>query len=85
MIPRDILNYLGGYLNEMKAFKVYQHVEDVEKYAAIIEMTSESSMNGLIADYSGQQLSSLEGTVCQVSRVLGVGVEFIEGGSPRSG
>ena len=83
MIPRDILNYFGGSLHEIKAFHIYQHVEDVETYAAIIEMTSRETANTLINDYSGQQFSSLEGTICDVAKVMGA--ELWEDGSNGKG
>ena len=82
MIPRDILNYFGGSLHEIKAFHIYQHVEDAETYAAIIEMTSRETANALISDYSGQQLSSLEGTICDVAKVMGAEI-WEDGGNGK--
>lgn len=81
MIPRDILNFFGSYLDKMKAFQVFRHVKDYAKYAAIIELTSAKEVQSFIQDFSGQHLSSLEEAICEIVRIKVVDVA--SGGEQR--
>lgn len=84
LIPGDILKFFASYVAKMRVFNVYRHYSSPEVYLAVLEMESSVAANDIIRDFHGQQLTSLEPTVCIMLAVKSISHDINNNSSTSS-